>query len=93
MKSSTSAKSTSATTIIQKIDDAGNIDEVSKKNDGVLNETLPLKASFEDTSHEVESNMEPALEEMKIDDVEIDKVCNLESKIHVITLKLLSALI
>ena len=80
--------SPTATTIIEKIDDAGNIKGVSKKNDSVLNETLPLKASFEDTSHAVESNIEPALEEMKIDDVEIDKVCNLKRKINFITFNL-----
>ena len=37
-------------------------------------------ASQEDSKH-VESNMEPNLEEMKIDDVEIDKVCNFGLKI------------
>ena len=52
-------------------------------------ETLPLKKSSEESSKGVESNMEPVLEEMKIDDVEIDKVCVLGNKHIYLYLKIL----
>ena len=70
----TEKKGTSATTIIENIDDTENKSDSKKNGEISSNLNKNDKKSFDETLKVPGTNLEPDLEEMKMDDVDIDKV-------------------